>query len=145
MCPPCLQAIDILLFHWYPFLQDRPNQIKVMFWSGIIGTSISMAMALILEDMQNILHLSWQDWMLVLGHGLTYATCLMPFMYACSVLPGTLMALITSTSTIYVVFAQYTFLSHIHRGNHNFVEILGIGLVIISSTFPSFIKAKKKK
>ena len=38
---------------------------------------------------------------------------------------------------LYVVCAQYTFLSHIHRGNHNLVEILGICLVIIGSTFPS--------
>ncbi len=138
------QALDILFFYWFPFLWDRDNQYKIMFWSGIIGTCISIAMAVMFEDIQGILHLSWQDWLLVFGHGAAYAADMLLFMYTCSVLPGTLTAIISSTMLIYVSIAQYTFLSHIHKGNHNWVEILGICLVIISSTFPSIIKARQK-
>ncbi len=138
------QTLDILLFYWFPFIWDRHNQYKIMFWSGITGTCVSTVLAIIFEDIQGILHLSWQDWLLVLGHGGAYAAETLLFMYTCSVLPGTLIAIISSTTIIYVVIAQYSFLKHIHRGNHNWLELLGIGLVIISSIFPSLIKAREK-
>ncbi len=139
------QATDILIIYWFPFLWDRQNQYKLLFWSGITGTCISLIIALALEDMQNIMHLSWQDWLLVLGHGGAYAAEMLLFMYTCSVLPGTLIAIISSTTIIYEAIAQYSFLSHIHRGNHNWIEILGICLVIISSIFPSVMKAREKE
>ncbi len=50
-----------------------------------------------------------------------------------------------TTSTVYAVIAQYTFLSRIHPGNRNWVEILGIIVVVISATVPAYKRAKHKQ
>ena len=46
---------------------------------------------------------------------------------------------------MYVVIAQYTFLSGIHPGNRNWIEILGIIVVVISATVPAYMRAKHKQ
>ncbi len=66
----------------------------------------------------------------------------MAYMYACSVIAGTLNLVIGTTNAVYVVIAQYTFLSGKHPGNQNWIEILGVLLVVISSTVPAFMRAK---
>ncbi len=44
-----------------------------------------------------------------------------------------------------MVIAQYTFLSGIHPGNRNWIEIFGVVLVVISSTVPAYMRAKHKQ
>ncbi len=137
-----LWTADMIIIYWYPFLQSPTNQIKTIFWICVIATVISLLGALAIEEIN--LNISWSDWLLVFGHAAGFGLVLIFYMYACSILPGILNALIACTSNVYLVIAQYTFLSSIHPGNRNVIEILGVVLVIISSTVPSVIKAKEK-
>ncbi len=89
--------------------------------------------------------LSWSDWLLVLGHSSTFAFSMTFYMYACAAIPGIIGTLIGCTSTVYVVVAQYTVLSSVLPGNHNWVEILGVILVLISSVVPSIVKVRRGK
>ncbi len=137
-----LWVADMVFIYHYPFLQNPINQTKTVFWICAIATLISAAGALATEKIN--LNISWTDWLLVLGHTASFAILLISYMYACSVVAGILNALVACTSMAYITLAQYTFMSRIHPGNHNWVEILGVVLVMISSTLPSVVKANKK-
>ena len=59
-------------------------------------------------------------------------------------MPGALNAFIACTGAVYLVVAQNTFLSSVQPGNHNWIEILGVVLVLIGSTVPPVVKARGK-
>ncbi len=128
---------------WYPFLQKQNNQIKTIFWNGIAGSVLSFTVALAIEEIN--FNISWKDWLYILGHSGSFGLLLPIYLYACSALAGTLITIIGTTSTVYVVIAQYTFLSGIHPGNHNWIEILGIVVVLVSSMVPAYMRAKQQK
>ncbi len=90
------------------------------------------------------LELGWQDWILIMGHSATYIAIMLLYLYACALVPS-LVALIGSTSTVYALIAQYTILSGIHPGNRNWMEIIGVALVIITSVVPSVVRARGQK
>ncbi len=108
------------------------------FWYCLLGVVLSGIGSLSVEKQTFLLSLS--DWMLAITHCMTNAIVMLSFYYMCTRIPGTLAALIMSTSTIYVVIAQYTFLSHIQRGNHNWMELCGAGIVLIGSLSGSIVK-----
>ena len=132
-------ALDIIAVFWYEFLQSTDNQIKTLFWLCVSGLVLSAAAAFSFENFT--LELDWSDWLLIMGHSATYIAIMLLYMYASALVPG-LIALIGSTSTVYVLVAQYTVLSGIHPGNRNWMEILGVALVIITSVAPSVVKAR---
>ena len=137
-----LWVADMVFIYYYPFLQSPMNQTKTVFWICAVATLISATGALAIEKIN--LNISWTDWLLVFGHTASFGILLLSYMYACSVVAGTLNALVACTSTVYITIAQYTFMSGIQPGNHNWIEILGVVLVMISSTLPSVVKASKK-
>ncbi len=134
----------MLIVYYYPFLHKQCNQVKTLFWNCAVGTIVSLLGALALEDF-NFQLLSWTDCIFVLGHCGTFTCLLLLQMYVSSVIPGVIFTLIGTTSVMYSLIAQYTFLSGIQPGNHNWMEILGIVFIIFSVSFPSVIKVMKQK
>ncbi len=133
-------TLEMLIIYWYSFLKSVGNQMKTLFWACITAT-VTSAIGMVATEEINF-NLSWSDWLLVFGHSACFGLVLPTYTYSCSVVPGMLNAFVACTSTIYLVVAQYTFLSHVHPGNHNWIEILGVVLVIISSTVPPVVKAR---
>ncbi len=88
--------------------------------------------------------LSWSDWLLVTGHCVAYVIIMPLYMYSSAYVPS-IVSIIGSTCTLYVVLAQYTVLSGINPGNRNLMEYCGIALLICGSVVPSIFKAWKQK
>ncbi len=89
--------------------------------------------------------LQWTDWLLIVGHVSTYIFIYPLYFCMGTRISGSLCSIILSTGTIYVSIAQYTFLSHIKPGNHNWLEIFGACVIFISSVGASIVKAKVKE
>ena len=142
-CSGILQTTANLIIYNYPFLQKQSNQVKTLFWNSAMGASISVLGALTLEDIN--FNLNWTDWLLTLGHCGTFAVILLLQMYISSVMPGVIFTLIGTTTVLYALIAQYSFLRGIHPGNHNWMEVLGVVLMIICVTFPPVIKVWKQR
>ncbi len=138
-------TLEMLVIFSFPFLQKQSNQIVTVLWTCIIATSLSTVLALTFEDVN--LYISWTDWLLVFGHSGTFGFGILVYMHATSVIPGTLNSLIGTTSTVYVVIAQYSLLASVNPGNRNLIEILGVLLVLVSSILPTIftmLKARSK-
>ena len=94
---------------------------------------------------KQVFYCEWKDWLLILGHCGTYVVIIPLEMYFSSRLPGVVISVIGSTSIIYVWIAQFSFLSHIHGGYMNWIEICGICIIIFTSVFPSVVKMFREK
>ncbi len=133
-------TIDAFLIHHYTYLQKRENQFVTLFWYCIPGVIISAIGSIVLEE--QTFFFQWMDWIPILVHCMTNFIMSLIYFYTCRTIPGIIISLIASTSTIYMVIAQYTVLSNIQRGNHNWLELLGAGIVLISSLSALLIKAR---
>ena len=137
-----LAAFDIITVFYYPCLHDVKNQLKTLFWGCVSGGSVSALASFVIEIIN--WELPWSDWLLVLGHCVTFVIHMPLYMYASAYIPS-LVPIIGSTSTIWVAVAQYTILSSVLPGNRNVMEVLGIGLIICSSVIPSIFKIWRQK
>ncbi len=133
-------STDTFIVHHYTYLHKLENQYVVMFWYCLTGATLSAIGSLALEE--QTFFLNWKDWILILVHCITYCIIMLLYFYICTMIPGIIISLIGSTSTIWMVVAQYTVLSNIQRGNHNWLELLGAGIVLTSSLSALLIKAK---
>ncbi len=135
-------AAEIITVFYYKNLQNTPIQLKTLFWTCVGGAILSSIGPLFIEEVN--LNLSWSDWLLITGHSAAYVIHMPMYMYVSGCVPS-IVSIIGSTMTIYVVLAQYTVLSGIHPGNRNWMEYCGIVLVLCSSIVPSIFKAWKHK
>ncbi len=136
---------NVLLLSTYNCLQDPDTQKSALFWMLLLGITLSICMSLIFEE--QVFYCHGTDWLLILAHSSIYFVVIPLEIYFSSRLPGVVISVIGSTSIIYVFIAQYTFLSHIHSGYMNWIEVSGICIIIVCSIFPSIVQgiAKKKK
>ena len=139
-----LLCSDIFIVRHYPSLKDKHNQNVTLFWMYLTGVIISAPVCLIFEEV----HITYStiDWVLIAFHCVSYGINMAVYMYACSRIPGVLLALIRCTITVYLLIAQYTVLAdEVHGGNHNILEVLGAGIVIIGTVVPAIVQALKSK
>ena len=67
-------------------------------------------------------------------------------MYGCARVPGVIITLISSTGTVYLLAAQWTLPDdQALEGNHNALEVIGAGLVVIGSIVPAIVQARNSK
>ncbi len=135
-------GMETIVIYLYPYLQDMNNQFKALFWSCIFGGISSLVASLCVEEIN--LNLPWTDWILIICHSTSFVLLTPPFVIASAYVPS-LVNIIGSTTTIWVVLAQYTVLSSIHPGNRNLMEIIGVVLMILCSVIPSIVKTRKQK
>ncbi len=109
--------METIVTYWYPYLQNMDNQFKALFWSCIIGGITSLAVSLCIEEIN--LNLPLSDWLLIFGHSTSFVLLTPPFIIASVYVPS-LVNIIGSTTMIWVVIAQYTWLSSIQPG-HRYV------------------------
>ena len=129
-------SINIIIIKTTPlFTEDR---ITVLFWTYVMGTLLSFLGMICLE--KPVLPTTWQDVLFIAGHSLSYTFMWPAYMYALSYIQGNTMTVTCSASTVFMLIAQYTFLSPIHPGNRNWMEIVGVTLVILGSTLTSLME-----
>ncbi len=134
---------DIFIVRYYPYLHDKHHQDVTLFWMYLTGTVISALVSICFEDIQ--IYYSPTDWLLIAGHCLCYSPIMSLYMYACAHVPGLVVALIRCTIALYLLGAQYTYLSDVHGGNQNILEVVGAVLVVTGSTLPAVVQAFKSK
>ncbi len=139
----CLSGVlltgNVFIVRYYPYLHGNHNQNVTLFWMALTGTLLSLGISLCFEDI-HITH-SATDWLLILGHGVSFFLVMTMYIYACAHVPGVIVALIRCTVTVYLLAAQWTVLADKHGGNHNLLELIGAGFVVTGSVVPAIVQA----
>ena len=131
-------SINIIIIKTIPFFTK--DRITVLFWTYVTGTLLSFLGMICLE--KPVLPTTWQDVLFITGHSLSYAIMWPAYMYA---IPYISCNTMTVTSTVFMLVVQYTFLSPIHPGNRNWMEIVGVTLVILGSILISLMEIIKNR
>ena len=134
-----LAAIDIIILQRYRLCDPVEKANATMFWLYLTGTILSLIGVLVNSEIT--ISTALIDWILVFVHSISFGLIIIISIYCFPCIPSVIVTLILSTSTVHMVVAQYTFMARYHRGNHNLLEMFGVGIVLISSTYPSVITA----
>ena len=126
--------VDVLI------LKKRPveHMAEVLFWSFIINAFLSITLMLIFGKVT--LPNNWYDVMYITLHCLFYALMWPSYMYAVKYVSGNTFSIICSINNVHMLFAQYTVLSSILPGHKNWIEIIGVILVMVRCILSSVIE-----
>ena len=110
---------------------------EIPFFSFIVGTLISIVLMLILES--PTLPTNWTDVIYIVIHTTSFATGWPLYIYILRYISANTFNIIWSTITVFMLIAQYTVLSSILPGHRNWIEVVGVLLVTIGSSFGSIV------
>ena len=119
------------------------NKLTTLFWECCIGTVVSVTVTLTLEH--PTLPSNWYQVFLVMGHSVSYAFLWVFYLYAIQVVSGNTLNMIACLSPIVMLIPQYTVLSSLYPGNKNWIEVVGVVLVLIGSTTGSVLEIQISK
>ena len=125
------------------FFGELRNQPIVVFWVSFTAALLSVLITILFE--KPILPTNLKDYLLVTGHSISYTMIYPGTLYAASILDGNTINILWSTGSVYMVAAQYTVLKDIHPGRRNWIEIVGVGFVILGCLMSPFVKLLKTK
>ena len=129
---------------WNPqFFGEVRNQPIVVFWVSLTGAVLSTVITIIFE--KPVLPANLKDYLLVTGHAISYIMLYPGCLYAGSILDGNTFNILYTSCTVYMVIAQYTILKNIYPGHRNWIEILGVGLIILGCIVSPLVKLIKTK
>ena len=135
----CSITLYTLLLKRNPFLTD--NIILVIFWSSLLCALISSALMVAFEQL--ISPRDWSQLVWIFGHSATFV-CSRPLVfYAVKHISGNFCNIIHSTNVVFFLVSQYTILSSIMPGNKNWIEVVGIMLVLLGTSMGSIVELLK--
>ena len=132
-------AFDILLIKRNPYIIE--HMLEVLFWCFFTNTFLSVIFMVIMES--PVVPNNWYDGVMVAVHCLTCVAIWPLFMYAPKCISGNTITAISSTSVVFNLISQYTILSSILPGNRNWIEIVGVVLVLLGSAMASILEMLK--
>ena len=126
-------------------LKRRPslnkNLMQVLFWTYFAGTVLSIFAMAIFE------HLSWpqhrMQCLFVFIHCITFVFTWPLSMYAIKYISGNTINIVYSTTVVFMLIFQYTVLSSILPGKRNWMEGIGVALVVVSCALGSVVEMIK--
>ncbi len=139
----CLQ-IQILAVKRYPFVGEHASE--AVFWASVGGSLLSAILMGIFET--PVWPKNWFDLSMVLVHSVTLMISCLSSVYASHRISGNIFNVIFSTSVVILLLPQYTVLSSIHPGNRNWMEVVGVVLVMLGAslgTITEFLTCKWRK
>ena len=131
---------DILVVKKRPHLSE--NITEVLFWCYLSNTVLSLVVMLIWEN--PVLPSNWFDTMLVSLHCFGYVFIWPLYLYSVKHISGNTFVLISCTTIVILLGAQYTVLSSILPGNRNWMELVGVVLVLVGSALVSIVEMRKE-
>ena len=134
-------SLSVLLLKKNPYLSE--NLTNVLFWSFSFGTFLSAASMAILEI--PTFTSDWEQILLISGHCSSFVVGWIMALYAVKHISGNLINIIASTSVVLMLVPQYTFLSSILPGHKNWMEVLGVVLILLGSIMGSVIELCKSR
>ena len=111
-------------------LREVPPIVKVTYLSGF-GLITSIVLAFYLEDF--VITLTVKQFLLVLGHSVASAETFFTTIYTCQMIGGIRASLVFSLQIVVMFILQYTLMSSIMPGHHNWIEILGVGIILFGA------------
>ena len=127
---------DIVILKKRPYLNDHMT--AVLFWSFLSNTVLSVIIMLIFETPR--LPTGPYDILNIVLHCLCFALLWPFYMYAVKYISGNTCNIIYSMNVVLMLIAQYTILSSILPGKRNWIEVLGVVLVLSGSTLTSVME-----
>ena len=119
------------------------NKVTVLFWSFSVGTIVS---AVIMAACENpVLPSNWNQFSFIVAHCLSYVFMWPLYMYAVQFISGNTINMIFCTSVVIMLITQYTVLSSILPGHQNWIEAVGVALVLVGSITGSVVEMCKSK
>ena len=134
-------TIDLLLVKRNPYFNE--NILEVLFWIFVSNTFFSVVIMLILET--PVLPSNWFDTAMVAIHSFSYAGLWPLYIFMPKYISGNTLTAIMSTQVAFMLIAQYTVLSSILPGHRNWMEVMGVILVLIGSGASSVFEMFKNK
>ena len=133
--------LDVLMVKRNPYFNE--DKLEVIFWIYFTNTIYSTIFIFILET--PALPSNWFDSVLVIVHGLTYAAIWPLYIYGPKYISGHTVSAIISTQVVMMLIFQYTVLSSIHPGHRNWMEVVGVILVLVGSAASSVSEMFRNK
>ena len=132
---------DFLVLKRNTFLTE--NKLITIFWSCCIGTLVSAAMMAVLEH--PVFPSNWFEVFLVMSHSIGYAVLWLLFMVAVQYISGNTLNMIVCICPVVMLIPQYTVLSSLYPGHKNWIEVVGVVLVLIGSITGSVVEMYESK
>ena len=137
-CTGVLLTIEITLVRYYPDHLSDKNIFIALFWTYTFGTIVSLVVMAIFEDPQ--IPNGFEEYLFTSCHLFSYVFLMPLYMYGSSVTSGNAASIIGTSSIIAMLAAQYTILKDIHPGHRNWIEVLGVFLVLLGATISSVVE-----
>ena len=125
----------------YPFIGQ--DVVVTGFWSLMYITIVSASLMGIFE--KPTLPQNWMDVLYIVGHSFGYVVIWTTNILAAVYLSGNTINIILSTTVVLMLLPQYTVLSSIHPGHRNWIEIVGVVLVLLGSSLGSVLELLSQK
>ena len=137
---PILAGISIssqtALVKKFPFIGE--DVVVTGFWSLMFCIIMSASLMGIFEN--PTLPENWMNVLYISGHSLSYAIIWTTNILAAMYISGNTINIIFSTTVVLMLLPQYTVLSSIHPGHRNWIEVLGVLLVLFGSSLGSILE-----
>ena len=129
-------SVEAILLKKKTFIKEHLN--VVVFWASL-GTGIVSAVVMV--GFENpVLPTSWFQLVFVMGQSVCFSVNWLTLFYAAKYISGNTINIVLSTSLVFFLVAQYTVLSSIHPGHRNWMEVVGVVLVLIGSTVKTVLE-----
>ena len=134
-------TLDIIVLKKKPYLLE--NKTHVLFWLYLSNSIVSFLLMSIFEN--PVLPSNWLEVFYMSLHSVVYILVQPLEIIAASHISGNTINICLSSIVIFMLIPQYTFLSHIHSGHRNWMEVLGAILVFLGTTLGSLLEIFKNK
>ena len=142
---PVLSGISLssqtVLIKKYPFIGD--DVLVNGFWSLMFCVMMSAILMGIFET--PVLARNWMDVLYICGHSFGYAIIWTTSVLAALYISGNTINIVFSTTAVLMLLPQYTVLSSIHPGHRNWIEVVGVVLVLLGSSLGSILELLNKQ
>ena len=129
-------AFHPLLLKRNAFLGDHFHE--VLFWCFLALSLISLIVTFALES--PMLPSNWFDTAMVVLHSVACAISWPFYITAPRLISANAFTIILTTEVVYMLVAQYTVLSSILPGHRNWMEVVGVVLVLLGGTMSSILE-----
>ena len=131
----------ILITKRNPYINE--NILQVLFWNFLMNIVISVILMVALET--PVLPSNWYDALMVTTHSVSAAAVYPLYIIAPKYISGNTYSLIFTTEVVFMLISQYTVLSSILPGHRNWMEVVGVILVLLGCSMSSIMDMFKCK
>ena len=138
ICTGILITLELLVVKYYQqHFSVNHNIFTALFWTYALGTVVSLIVMGIFETPQ--FPNTTEQFLFTGGHIFTYVFIMPLLMHGVALTSGNTCNIISTMSIVIMLIAQYTILKDIYPGHRNWIEILGVILVLGGSIFSSVV------